>query len=285
MGSTSEKEIAKIRMMVLETDEPDESTRNERGSFAEILHHHFTIAGHNHTPPLGIETDQRFVVAERGGRVPTFDEFDGVHSILITGSVFDAHGNNQWILDLLQLLRELYTRRPDIKFSGICFGHQLLCRLFGSEVKPQAKGEWELGHSRISLTEAGRFLFQNDASEVYLHQMHQDHVVAPPSPESSGGLLPPGTRIQVWGSSEHTQVQGVFIANRIFTTQAHLAFEETMVHRQIQMRVESGSIQDLEHADRAKETAHLEHDGVKVAAAILRFFHDEDKGVDSMGGS
>lgn len=105
MGSTSEKEIAKIRMMVLETDEPDESTRNERGSFAEILHHHFTIAGHNHNPPLGIETDQRFVVAERGGRVPTFDEFDGVHSILITGSVFDAHGNNQWILDLLRLLR------------------------------------------------------------------------------------------------------------------------------------------------------------------------------------
>lgn len=109
--------------------------------------------------------------------------------------------------------------------------------------------------------------------------MHQDQVVAPPSPESSDGLLPPGTKVNVWGSSDHTPVQGVFIANRIFTTQAHLAFDEAMVHRQIQMRVEAGSIQDLEHADRAKETAHLEHDGVTVAAAILRFFHDEDKGV------
>ncbi|ETS82658.1 hypothetical protein PFICI_04534 [Pestalotiopsis fici W106-1] len=279
MGSDSEKEIAKVRMMVLETDEPDRDTLNERGSFAEILHHHFATAGHNHDPPLGIETDQRFVVTERGGRVPRYDEFEDVHSILITGSVFDAHGNNEWILELLQLLRELYIRRSDIKFSGICFGHQLLCRLFGSEIKPEPKGLWELGHSRINLTEVGQSLFKTDSNEVYLHQMHQDQVVAPPSSESSDGLLPPGAKVYVWGSSDHTRVQGVFIANRIFTTQAHLAFDEAMVHRQIQMRVEAGSIQDLEHADRAKETAHLEHDGVTVAAAILRFFHDEDKGV------
>ncbi|KAF7519515.1 hypothetical protein G7054_g13070 [Neopestalotiopsis clavispora] len=279
MGSTAEHEIAKVRMMVLETDEPDKDTFKERGSFAEILHHHFATAGRNHSPPLGIETDQRFVVTERGGRVPRYDEFDDVHSILITGSVFDAHGNNEWILELLQLLRELYIRRPDIKFSGICFGHQLLCRLFGSEIKPEPKGLWELGHSRINLTEIGRFLFKTESDEVFLHQMHQDQVVAPPSPESSDGLLPPGTKVNVWGSSDHTPVQGVFIANRIFTTQAHLAFDEAMVHRQIQMRVEAGSIQDLEHADRAKETAHLEHDGVTVAAAILRFFHDEDKEV------
>lgn len=98
--------------MVLETDEPDKDTFKERGSFAEILHHHFATAGRNHSPPLGIETDQRFVVTERGGRVPRYDEFDDVHSILITGSVFDAHGNNEWILELLQLLRGEYYLAP-----------------------------------------------------------------------------------------------------------------------------------------------------------------------------
>jgi hypothetical protein len=54
-----------------------------------------------------------------------------------------------------------------------------------------------------------------------------------------------------------------------------------MVKREIQMRVESGSIKDLKHADEASETSHLEHDGAAVAGAILRFFHFEDDGIDA----
>jgi hypothetical protein len=69
--------------------------------------------------------------------------------------------------------------------------------------------------------------------------------------------------------------------NRIFTTQAHLAFDSAMVKREIQMRVEAGSIKDLKHADEASETSHLEHDGAEVAGAILRFFHFEDDGIDA----
>ncbi|KAI1881300.1 hypothetical protein JX265_000126 [Neoarthrinium moseri] len=276
MGSTAD-EVSTIRMMVLETDEPHPDTVAERGTFAQIVHDHFSKAGREHDPPLGIETVNRFVVTERGGKVPTFEEFEGVHSVLITGSVFDAHGDNDWILDLLKLLRALYTQRPDCKLSGICFGHQLLCRLLGSEIKPEPSGLWELAHSPIDLTPIGKQLFSTDQDRIYLHQMHQDQVVSPPSSETSGGLMPPGTKVHVWGSSDHTPIQGVFIADRIFTTQAHLGFDEAMVHRQIQMRVESGSIQDMDHADRAKETAHLEHDGTAVAAAILRFFHNEDQ--------
>ncbi|KAK9424350.1 putative Glutamine amidotransferase domain-containing protein [Seiridium unicorne] len=302
MGAIADKDMTKIRMMVLETDEAHPDTVKERGSFADILHHHLAKAGRDHNPPMGIDTDQRFVVADKGGKVPKFEEFAGIHSVLITGSCFDAHSDKDWVLELLELLKsefptiaiiipwltpapDLYTRRPDMKFSGICFGHQLLCRLLGSEIKPEPKGLWELGHSQLNLTRIGKFLFQTDSDKIHLHQMHQDQVVSAPSHESSKGLLTPETRVHVWGSSEHTPIQGVFIANRVFTTQAHLAFDQAMVHRQIEMRVEAGSIQDLEHADQAKETAHLEHDGNIVAAAILRFFHDEDKEVDNMAGS
>jgi hypothetical protein len=49
-----------------------------------------------------------------------------------------------------------------------------------------------------------------------------------------------------------------------------------MVKRQINMRVESGGIKDLNHADAAKETADMEHDGEAVAGSILRLFHGED---------
>lgn len=94
-----------MRLMVLETDEPHPHTKSERGSFGEILHSHFARAGAEHHPPLAVETNQVFVVTEQGGRIPDTREFDAYDGLLITGSMFDAHGDNPWILDLLSLLR------------------------------------------------------------------------------------------------------------------------------------------------------------------------------------
>ncbi|PKS05403.1 hypothetical protein jhhlp_008779 [Lomentospora prolificans] len=269
-------------MMVLETDEPHPDEQKRRGSFAQILHHHFSSAGESHDPPLDIETDKRFVVADKGGRVPKFEDFEGCDAVLITGSMYDAHGNNPWILELLAVLKELWQRRPDIHFSGVCFGHQLLCRLLGASIRPTPDKGWELGHSKISLTPLGQKLFRVDEPFVYLHQMHQDQVAEAPTTEKSGGLLEKGTKVHVWGSSEHTKVQGVYIQGRLFTTQAHLAFDKPMVEREIELRVKSGSItdEDSDDVEMAAATAHLEHDGITVAAAILRFFHFEDDGLE-----
>jgi hypothetical protein len=94
-----------VRMMVLETDEPHPETKSRRGTFGEILHHHFAKAGEDHDPPLGIETDTRYVITEKGGTMPKADEFDNCEALLITGSVYDAHGNEPWILGLLALLK------------------------------------------------------------------------------------------------------------------------------------------------------------------------------------
>ncbi|KAM7217973.1 gmp synthase [Rhypophila decipiens] len=274
-----------VRMMVLETDEPHPETKDRKGSFGEILHQHFVKAGEAHDPPLGIETDIRFVIPEKGGKIPKYEEFEDCHALLITGSVYDAHGDDPWILELLQLLRKLWLQHPKMHFSGVCFGHQLLCRLLGAEISPALTGDWELGHSKVSLNEVGKKLFRTEDDHVHLHQMHQDQVVSPPTRETAAELLAGTARggsekVEVWGHSDHTAVQGVYIRGRLFTTQAHLAFDEGMVKRQIEMRVESGSIEDLEHADQAAETAHLQHDGELVAAAILRFFHDEDEDIE-----
>ncbi|KAK4165475.1 putative glutamine amidotransferase [Cladorrhinum sp. PSN259] len=277
---TGKDQLPVIRMMVLETDEPHRDTKNRRGTFGEILHHHFVDAGKAHDPPLGIETDRRFVVTEKGGTIPKFSEFEDCHALLITGSVYDAHGDNPWVLELLDLLKKLWIHHPKLLFSGVCFGHQLLCRLLGAEIAGSPSGDWELGHSAINLNEIGKRIFRTSDDKVHLHQMHQDQVVAPPTPSSSNGLLGPETKVEVWGWSEHTKVQGIYIRNRVFTTQAHLAFDQGMVLKQIEMRVESGSIEDKDHADEAAETADLEHDGDVVAAAILRFFHGEDDSIE-----
>jgi GMP synthase-like glutamine amidotransferase len=157
---------------------------------------------------------------------------------------------------------------------------QLLARLLGGKVGPAPSGDWELAHSKINLSPTGQRLFRTKEEAVYLHQMHKDQVLEAPTPEKSGGLLAPDTEVHCWGWSDHTPIQGLYIPNRLFTTQAHIAFDEDMVKRQIQMRVESGGIQDKEQADQAAETAHLDHDGFEVAAAILRLFKFDDDGME-----
>ncbi|KAF2009886.1 class I glutamine amidotransferase-like protein [Aaosphaeria arxii CBS 175.79] len=271
----------KVRMLVLETDEPHPDTQREKGSFGDVLNELFVKAGEEHDPKLGIETVMQYVVEPDGGKIPKKEEIgDDVHAILITGSVYDAHGDDEWVMKLMDLIKYLWINRPDIRFTGICFGHQILARTLGGTVEPNADGEWELSHTAITLTDVGRSLFNLPSTEkyIYLHQMHLDHVVDPPSSEGNE-LIKSGTKVHVWGQSEHTGVQGLYIQCRLFSTQGHMEFDEKMVKRQLEMRVEAGSVK-LEDADEAAERADWMHDGLIVAKAVLRFFHGDDDSVE-----
>lgn len=46
------------------------------------------------------------------GRIPKYDEFETFNGLLITGSMFDAHGDDEWILQLMELLRGKTPPRP-----------------------------------------------------------------------------------------------------------------------------------------------------------------------------
>lgn len=95
----------KVRMMVLETDDTHPDTQEERGSFGQIFDELFKKAGDNHDPPLGIETAMHFVVEEKGGSIPKMEDLEDVHAILITGSMYDAHGDDEWITKLVKLIQ------------------------------------------------------------------------------------------------------------------------------------------------------------------------------------
>lgn len=151
--------------------------------------------------------------------------------------------------------------------------------MLGSQLDSTPGKEWELAHTEIKLTPVGKKLFRSSSDKLHLHQMHQDHVVNAPAP-GSNDLLPEDVKVEVWGSSKTTEVQGIYIKDRLFTTQGHLGFDENMVKRQIEMRQESGSIETEETANAGKETAHMEHDGELVARAILRLFHGEDRDIE-----
>ncbi|KAK4102772.1 class I glutamine amidotransferase-like protein [Parathielavia hyrcaniae] len=282
MGSPATRTLSsndpeKVRMLVLETDETHPDTQKETGSFGDVLGQLLKRAGDEHEPRLGIETVMKYVVEPEGGAVPALEEIgDDIHAILITGSCWDAHGDDPWLHKLMKLIRDIWTNRPDIRFSGICFGHQIICRTLGSSIEPEENSEWELSHTPVYLSDIGRKIFRLPETEdrIHLHQMHLDHVVNPPSPDTTD-LLPEGATVHVWGTTDHTGVQGVYVHRRLFTTQGHMEFDEDHVRRQLAMRVESGSV-SRDDADEAAERAHMMHDGLLVAKAVLRFFHGDD---------
>jgi len=279
----------KVHIYVLETDEPHPETQDRKGFFGDIIHDLFVEAGARHDPRLDVTTSTHYIVDDPAndnhGKVPKAADIpETVRAVLITGSMYDAHGDDPWIKDTLALLRELWTTRPKMLFSGVCFGHQILSRMLGATVENHPHGKWELSHTEMDLSPVGRRLFQrseSDEGKLYLHQMHQDQVTSVPS-SSTTDLLSPETKVHVWASTPHTGIQGLYIRDRLFSSQGHLELDEDMVHRQIEMRQESSGIDDGDGdvAAEAKERAHLKHDGLVVAGAILRFFHGDDHDVD-----
>lgn len=102
----------RVRIIVLETDEAHPDTHEEKGSFGEILHSHFQHAGAEHVPALAVDTDIKFVVEDKGGTVPRFEEFDDYQGVLITGSMYDAHADNPWILKLIAVMKGTTAQLP-----------------------------------------------------------------------------------------------------------------------------------------------------------------------------
>lgn len=95
----------RVRMLVLETDSVHPDVKDSNGSFGEVLDRLFKKAGDAHDPPLGVETEMKFVVEPEGGKVPDIDELKDIHALLLTGSKYDAHGDDEWIAKLAKLLR------------------------------------------------------------------------------------------------------------------------------------------------------------------------------------
>ena len=47
-----------------------------------------------------------YVIEDKGGRVPKAEEIgDDIHAILITGSVYDAHSDVEWIQKLKAFIK------------------------------------------------------------------------------------------------------------------------------------------------------------------------------------
>ncbi|MED5308408.1 MAG: hypothetical protein VYA95_03575, partial [Candidatus Thermoplasmatota archaeon] len=97
--------------------------------------------------------------------------------IVITGSRRNVSSWEDWMDDVAKLIREC-----EVPLYGICFGHQIICKVLGGEV--------------IRAEEGSSFIAEvtyNDGTKTKQLFTHQDHVV------DSGEM-------EVVGSAEHCEI-------------------------------------------------------------------------------
>eukprot|EP00898_Chlorokybus_atmophyticus_P002281 jgi/Chlat1/3053/Chrsp208S00238 len=74
--------------------------------------------------------------------VPSADQLAELDGVVVTGSKYDAHGTDPWMLRLRELLRDLHARQQ--RMLGVCFGHQIMSNALGG-ASGRAPVGWEIG--------------------------------------------------------------------------------------------------------------------------------------------
>lgn len=77
-------------------------------------------------------------------------------------SASSAYTDLTWITTLVSFVSTLPSVSPKLKIIGICFGHQIIARAFGSTVEVNEVGGWEVGVRKIELTNVGKEVFGGD---------------------------------------------------------------------------------------------------------------------------
>ncbi|KAM0790985.1 hypothetical protein ACM66B_004285 [Microbotryomycetes sp. NB124-2] len=199
--------------------------------------------------------------------MPSKDRIKQADAVLITGSASSAYEDIQWINNLVTFTSQLPEVNPRLKLFGICFGHQIVARAFGSSVERNSKG-WEIGVRKIDLTDVGKQVF--GGPQLTVHQMHRDHV---PS-------LPPG--FELLGSTKDCDVHGMVRFGNgdrrslddidVITLQGHPEFTSDIVNKIIDAR-EQGQVISAQVAAQSRELAGERDQGIEVGRLFLKMLN------------
>ncbi|EIW86048.1 hypothetical protein CONPUDRAFT_68664 [Coniophora puteana RWD-64-598 SS2] len=108
------------------------------------------------------------------GQLPILDGTARYDCIIVGGSSSCVNDSDEWICNLSNLIYEAALMHSDIKLIGVCFGHQLICKVLYSHVRV-VKGPWEVGPYTIKLNQAGSLLF-GGVNTLNLNMLHADSV-------------------------------------------------------------------------------------------------------------
>ncbi|XP_065851239.1 gamma-glutamyl peptidase 5-like [Euphorbia lathyris] len=183
------------------------------------------------------------------GEFPDMDQLHLYDGFVVSGSPFDAYGNDFWILNLCFLLQTLDGMHK--KVLGICFGHQVLCRALGGKVGKSYTG-WDVGLREVKLVKdlsiSSSFFLNNhlnlskiipSEASLSIIECHQHQV----------WKVPLGAEVIAY--SDKTGVEVFHIGDHILGIQGHPEYTKDILFNLIDRLLNNNSI-DFEFAQNAK---------------------------------
>jgi GMP synthase (glutamine-hydrolysing) len=231
---------------ILETGRPAPALMAEHGSYTAMVTTLLSAGD-------GVLTFKNYAVLE--------DEFPhGVEECdgyVITGSRFSVTDETPWMLQLEQFLRDAMDK--DRPIFGICFGHQILAKALGAEVK-QAEQGWQLGLKSYQVTNRPEWMA--DVPETFrLNAIHQDQVLT----------VPEGA--EVIATAPQCPLAGLVYGNKAASLQAHpefnLDFELDLLKTYTGVTLPKDLGKNAQESVKAEDA---ETDSQQVARTIRRFF-------------
>eukprot|EP01084_Bolivina_argentea_P114274 203478_1 len=204
------------------------------------------------------------------GQLPSFSDLvNHYNGIIISGSKYDAHANNEWTVNLRKLIKQLYDYNVEnthkiIKMIGFCFGHQVIMhalRDYGGLCGRNNKTVWEIGIKTIKLENAFYNIFKNrNIKSLKLIQAHRDAVLSLPN------------NAIVLASSNNTDVEMYSVGKQIFCVQGHPEFDIWYLNAIIETKLrldESVPHAEIEYA--CKSMKELKPDNHILKDLVLEF--------------
>lgn len=185
----------------------------------------------------GAEEEWR-VFAACEGELPTAEQLAEFDGFVVTGSVADAFGDDDWLVSLRKTVWAAMEAKKQV--LGVCFGHQLVGSALGAKVG--RAGCWEVGarevevapEPRQQLQEAGAAWAKLLPERVCLLEFHQDQVLE--APEGAAVLA----------SSERCPVEMFAVGPHVLCIQGHPEFDTEVVQSLAEPRVQKIGEADVE---------------------------------------
>ncbi|KDP38735.1 hypothetical protein JCGZ_04088 [Jatropha curcas] len=200
------------------------------------------------------------------GEFPDMNDLHLYDGFVVSGSPYDAYGNDFWILKLCFLLQTLDAMEK--KVLGICFGHQVLCRALGGKVGKAYSG-WDIGLRKVRIVKdlispiGHKMLIDSIKNEIpsslTIIECHQDEVWE----------VPLGAEVIAY--SEKTGVEMFGIGEHILGIQGHPEYTKDILYNLIDRLLNNNSI-DFGLADKAKFVLEIAEPDRKLWQCICKNF-------------
>ncbi|KAL1192513.1 Gamma-glutamyl peptidase 5 [Cardamine amara subsp. amara] len=194
------------------------------------------------------------------GEFPDDKDLDKYDGFVISGSLHDAFGDEDWILKLCSLCQKLDEMKK--KVLGICFGHQILSRIKGGKIGRASQG-LVMGLKTITFAKDAikpdGYFGNMIPSSLAIIKCHQDEVWELPE---SATLL---------AYSDKCNVEMVSIGNHFLGIQGHPEYNKEILFEIID-RLVNMKLMEQDFADKAKATMEIAEPDRKQWQTICKNF-------------